>query len=111
MDVRLPAHLEISALLRLAQEAGGFGTVLKRGENDAGTILLVTMEKGANASLWERMPQLDGSRRFALSRLKIPENKQEFPEYLARRGAQDPDTWIVELDIPDSQRFVANLLR
>lgn len=107
MDARLPAQLEISALLRLAQEVGGFGAVLKRGERDAGTILLVTLEQGQGSRLWERMPQLDGSRKFAVSRQENPQNPEEFLQYIERRAAQDRDVWILELDIPNLQRFIA----
>lgn len=106
MTTRLPAHLEISSILRLVQTHGGFGTVLAKGEKDAGTIVLVTMFRGEGATLYERMPQLDGSRAFVVTRTQDSEKPEEFTEYLERRRRQDPDTWIVELDIEDAQRFV-----
>lgn len=97
--------------MRLAESVGGFGAVLRRGERDAGTILLLTMQKGADACLMERMPQLDGTRKWELNRQEDPENKQELADYLARRAAQDDDLWVVELDVPDRERFVAQLPR
>jgi len=106
---RLPAHLEASAILRLAESQGGFATVLAKGERDAGTILLVTLCRGAGAELFERMPQLDGSRLFIATKKENTENNQEFSEYLARRRRQDPDIWLIEVDIADPQRFVAGL--
>lgn len=36
MSERLPAQLEASAILRLAESQGGFGAVLAKGERDAG---------------------------------------------------------------------------
>ena len=60
MDARLPAHLEVSGIIRSVQAQGGFATVLAKGERDAGTILILTLEKGENGSLYERMPQLGG---------------------------------------------------
>ena len=109
MSTRLPAHLEVGAILRLAESRGGFGTVLAKGERDAGTILLVTTCRGEAARLYERMPQLDGSRSFVSSKEENPENKQEFSEYLARRRHQDPDIWLIEVDIDDPERFVAQI--
>lgn len=109
MDDRLPAHLEASAIIRLAESLGGFGTVLAKGERDAGTILLVTLCRGAGGVLYERMPQLDGSRSFIVSKREDPENPQEFSEYLARRRRQDQDMWLIEVDIADPERFVARL--
>lgn len=106
MDARLPAHLEVSALIREVQAAGGFAAVLHKGERDAGTILVVTMENGGISRLYERMPQLDGSRAWTLSRSQDPEKALEFSEYLDRRAHQDPDSWILELDIARGERFL-----
>ncbi len=109
MDGRLPAHIEASAIIRLAESAGGFGTILAKGERDAGTILLVTLCRGKDGVLYERMPQLDGSRSFVISKREDPEKPQDFSEYLARRRAQDQDMWLIEVDIVDPERFVAQL--
>jgi len=109
MTGRLPAHLEASAILRLAESQGGFATVLAKGEHDAGTILLVTLCRGAAGALYERMPQLDGSRSFVTVKRENSDNPQEFSEYLARRRQQDQDMWLIEVDIPDPERFIAQI--
>lgn len=111
MDVRLPAHLEVSAILRLTESLGGFATVLAKGERDAGTVLVVTIFRGEPARLYERMPQLDGNRPFILSRQQDTEKPNEFFEYLERRRRQDSDSWLIEADIADSKRFIASLPR
>lgn len=107
MDDRLPAHLEVAGLIRAVQAAGGFATVIARGERDAGTLLVVCCENGANAAAFERMPQPDGSRAWTLSRKQDVENPREFWDYCDRRRHQDDDLWIVELDIADAERFIA----
>ncbi|MBK6802907.1 DUF1491 family protein [Novosphingobium sp.] len=109
MDARLPAHLEVAALRRAVEAAGGFATVLRKGERDGGTILAVLAENGANARLFERMPSADGTRKWVLSRSQDTENPMEFHDYLTRRGERDPDLWIVELDIADGERLIALL--
>ncbi|MEO0418539.1 MAG: DUF1491 family protein [Pseudomonadota bacterium] len=106
MTIRLPAHLEIGSLIRLAETHGGSAMVLSKGERDAGTILLVTMFGGEQAQLFERMPQLDGSRAFVPTKSQDPEKPWEFSEYLERRGRQDPDTWILEIDVDNPERFI-----
>nr|WP_137677046.1 DUF1491 family protein [Parerythrobacter lutipelagi] len=107
MEGRLPAHVEVNGLIRSVQAAGGFATVLAKGERDAGTILVVTVEKGQNAKLYERMPSLEGERKFSLTRSQDPENPGDFNDYLTKRRHQDRDIWIVELDIAEAERFVA----
>ena len=106
MDFRLPAHLEVSALLRQVQTAGGFGAVLHKGEREAGTILLICAEKGANRRIFERMPSIDGPRVWCLSLTEHLDNSDEFDRYLDKRMNQDCDLWIVELDIVNAERFI-----
>ena len=106
MDARLPAHIEVSGLIRAVDAAGGFGTVLAKGEREAGTILVVCCFRDEPARVFERMPHPDGARTWTLVRAQDPENPSEFPDYLARRSAQDPDLWIVELDIAHGERFI-----
>lgn len=106
---RLQAHLEVAGLVRRAQAMGGFAAVLRKGERDAGTILVVALENGANPRLFERMPQLDGTRRWTEAKAQDPAHKDQFEAYLARRGAQDPDVWIVELDVANPERLIGLL--
>lgn len=111
MDARLPAHLEVSAIIRLVEAAGGFAVVTAKGERDAGTILILTFYRGENAVLFEKMPQLDGSRPFVAAKQQNPENPQEIFKYIERRKQQDPDIWVLEADIADGAQFIASLPR
>ncbi len=106
MDARLPTHLEVSGLIRSVDAAGGFATVIRKGERDAGTIMVVLTENGANTRAYERMPQLDGTRDWHCVRKQGIDKKDEFENFLTRRGEQDPDLWIVELDVAHGERFI-----
>lgn len=106
MDARLPAHVEVGGLIRAVQAAGGFAMVTQKGERDAGTIMVICCEKGTNGRSWERMPHPDGDRRWTLTRKQDPENPREFEEWCIRRQSQDPDMWVVELDIVNAERFI-----
>ena len=106
MDERLPAHLEVSGLIRAVEAAGGFATVLAKGERDAGTLLIICCENDTNVRLYERMPQLDGTRKWVLSKVQDTENPLDFFEYWQRRRRQDGDLWVVELDIANGERFI-----
>ena len=109
MDGRLPAHLEVAAIIRMIEAEGGFATLIARGERDAGTILLLTIERDESATLYERMPQLDGTRPYVAAKRENPENTSEMDEYIARRRHQDPDIWVIEANVADAERFVASL--
>jgi hypothetical protein len=106
MEARLPAHVEVTGLLRAVEAAGGFAAVIAKGERDAGTVLVTCCESGKNYRAYERMPRPDGTRGWILAKVENAENPFEFGEYLDRRRRQDRDLWIVELDIPDAERFI-----
>ena len=111
MEARLPAHLEVAGLIRMVETDGGFATVLAKGEKDAGTVLILTMYRGEEAILFERMPQLDGTRPYIAAKRQNVENKQEIFEYIEKRRNQDPDIWVIEADVADPARFIALLPR
>lgn len=104
---RLPAHLEVSGLLRRVQQEGGFAAVIAKGEPDAGTILVVLADRAGPQQAFERMPQADGQRVWILSRTDDSQDPGAFAEWLERRHRQDPDLWIIELDIPEGKRFIS----
>lgn len=106
MDSRLPAHLEVSGLIRRVQAEGGFATVLHKGDREAGTILVVVMQNSQNSVAYERMPQIDGTRTWTARISEDTENKEKFSDFLERRMNQDPDLWIVELDIANGERLI-----
>lgn len=93
-------------MLRQVSAAGGFATVLAKGEADSGTILIVLVENGQNSRLYERMPSLAGDRLWQCTKRENPESRGEFAEYLEKRRDQDGDLWIIELDILHGERFI-----
>lgn len=106
MDNRLPAHLEVSGMLRMVQAAGGFATVLAKGERDAGTLIIICCENGTNLRAYERMPSLDGGREWVLAKAEDPENRQEFSDFCDRRKRQDSDLWMIECDVRDAENLL-----
>ncbi|MEP3422543.1 MAG: DUF1491 family protein [Erythrobacter sp.] len=103
--------MEIASLIKLTESHGGSAMVLSKGERDAGTVLIVTMFRGMNAKLFERMPQLDGTRAFIATKTQDIEKPEEFFGYIDRRCRQDPDIWVLEVDVDDAERFVELLPR
>ena len=106
-DARLPARLEVQALCRAVQHAGGFATVLAKGEADAGTLLVICCDRNTPAAAWERMPAAQGGRHWALVRQQDADRPEEFAAWWQKRRAQDGDLWVLELDIADAQGFLA----
>lgn len=106
---RLAAGLEVSAFLRRAEAEGGFGTVLNKGDESRGSILLVVLERGSPAALVDRNLQPGGS--YGWAELGSGASDSEWvAQHVARRRRSDPDCWIVELDVPLAERFIAETI-
>ncbi len=80
--------------------------MLARGERDAGTVIVVLNPAGKGARAYERMPNPDGTRAWALAKAEQRNQPDTLQDWLERRQAQDPDLWIIELDIPCGERFI-----
>lgn len=96
----------MAGLVRAVEAAGGFAMVVAKGEREAGTLLVLTIERGQNPRVFERMPHADGTRKWHQITIETAENSQKINEYLNRRRTQDPDLWIIELDIANGERFI-----
>ncbi len=110
MSGRLPAKTLVNALVRRVNQAGGFASVLAHGEDMGGMILIQAIEKGKFSGFFERMTDLDGKSALARCGPGAESDSPTITDYLDRRRRYDPDLWIVELDIPDAERFAAETI-
>ena len=107
MSGRLSTHIEVSGILRRVEQAGGFATVIRKGDKDRGSILLVIGSRGRHFACLERILDLDGNYEW---RAAGPAESAESPEvssFLAKRARFDEDLWLIELDVADPERFTA----
>jgi hypothetical protein len=105
---RLASSVLASALLRRAEQEGGFGAVLAKGDPTAGAIAVILAEKGGKARFLERVMQPNGSYAWQSTREDVV-NEEEFEKFLNRRRKSDRDLWILELDIASAERFAAEM--
>ena len=54
MSARLASAVLVNALVRRVDQAGGFATVLAKGDATAGAILIVALDRGEHPRLFER---------------------------------------------------------
>jgi hypothetical protein len=104
---RLASGVKVSALLRRVNAEGGFGAVLARGDATAGSIAVVirARNRGEDDTLLSPMFAMAGGYEW------VPVAAGEaIPGWTERARGRDPDLWVIELDIPDAARFVAETL-
>jgi hypothetical protein len=105
-DARLSASVEASGLIRRVEAEGGFAAVLHKGDSDRGSILLVVRGRGAYVACLERTLGMDGAYRWAAAG-PPQEAAEDVADFLARRVKFDPDSWLIELDVAQPERFIA----
>jgi hypothetical protein len=108
MAARLTSTMFVAALLRLAEQEGGFAAVVKRGDEHAGAVLIILAERGQPVDVLERLLTGDGRYAWA-SPLAAPHNAADIDKFLEKRRRFDPDSWVIELDTASAERFAAGI--
>lgn len=108
----VPVHLWVSALVRRAQLAGAFATIVHRGDDERGDVVVkVTHERG---KAWLYAPAFapDGPTEFE----RLPQNasdpgEAEIDAIIARKREFDRDLWVIEIEDRDGQHFLTERVR
>ena len=107
MSERLPAGVEVTALMRSVQAEGGFASLLHKGDPDRGAISLLVLERGEARAILERRMAGDFTYRWT----EVPPSgaleTSGWRDWVENMSRIDPDCWLVELDVADAQRFIA----
>ncbi len=104
---RLSASVEATSLIRRAEAAGDFAALLRKGDPDRGAILIVVRSRGDHVACLERTLAPDGRYRWAAVGPGRSEDREELAEFLKKRVEFDQDLWVIELDIAQPERFIA----
>jgi len=104
MAPRVTSEIFVGALLRTARAAGAFGYVARRGNAQAGAVVVVLADHASGSyDVYQSAPPgpetpdlANEERRFILSRtLESDEDLRQFIEGEARF---DPDFWLIEIE-------------
>jgi len=107
MAERFPAQLEAAGFLRGAQQAGGFGAVLRKGDPDRGALILIIGNRGEHFGCLERSLSPDGAYRWQQVGPPQGAGTETIADWSQKRVNFDSDLWLIELDIPSPERFIA----
>ena len=107
MSARLSASVEATGLIRNVEAGGGFGVILRKGDPERGSLLIVIRSRGDYVSCLERTLTLDNRYNWASVGPAACDTDENVSQFLARRTRFDPDLWLIELDIAQPERFIA----
>lgn len=100
-EPRLKTELWFQAQLRLCDLKGVSMMVLRRGDRDAGAVVLKRLGRDGALALFAQTRRMDGAPAWRRIALPAPAGEAEADAYLAREVKRDPDLWIIEIDDRD----------
>ncbi len=99
-EPRVKAGLWVQVALRLGNAAGRYGAVLRRGDADAGGILVVLRGREGLVVL-SQVRTGDGPVAWLRATGPAPVDADTADAYVARQTRTDPDLWVIEFEAPD----------
>ena len=108
MPREIAAHIWVSALLRRASGAGAFATIVHRGDEDRGDVLVKVMRGRDEARLYAPAFNPEGPSEF--ERLAA-EDEPGVDALIARRRASDRDLWVIEIEDREGRHFLTETVR
>ncbi len=100
----LSADLWTSALIRRAEQAGGFATVVRRGDRSFGAVLVKVLNLRTREVYVLREAQ-KGEETVWHRPIDTPE-ETALDEWMARQVKYDPDLWIIEIEDTQGRHFL-----
>ena len=106
----LKARFWIDALRWRAESAGAGVFVTRRGDPDAGAVLLKVSILDGTARLFVPVTGFDGARIWSQPLGPDPVEEARADAYAERRGEDDPDLWVIEIEDRHGRHFLTEPL-
>lgn len=100
MSARVKAGIWVSMALRMGNGSGRYGAVLRKGDPDAGGVLVVLAGRQGMCVL-NQVSTADGEPAWMRATGADPVDQATVDAYVARRVNIDPDIWVIEFESPD----------
>jgi hypothetical protein len=100
MTARLKTGVWVSMALRLGNNSGRYGVVVRRGDADAGGVLVVLRGREGLIVL-SQARAADGSPAWVRGTGAGAVGQAAADAYVARQLKYDPDLWVLEFETPD----------
>jgi hypothetical protein len=98
MVMGLTTGLWVSAQIRLCDRAFLPATVARRGDPDAGTVLVKVNRFEQGVTVYAQTNAFDDGPAWLRGTGPTPVPEPEADAYIARQVARDPDVWVLEIE-------------
>lgn len=101
-EARVKSGIWVSMALRVGNGSGRYGAVLRKGDADAGGILVVLRGRDGLVVLGQTRTR-EGEPAWMRATGPEPVGQEAVDAYVARQLRVDPDLWVLEFESPDMQ--------
>ncbi|MBX9745710.1 MAG: DUF1491 family protein [Hyphomonadaceae bacterium] len=96
-----------TALMRRAQAGGAFAGVTRKGDTDAGAVLVKVATLDGRARLYGPARDGDGERVWLdMSAGTLGDAEADVDAYVRKRAETDPDLWVIEIEDKYGRHFL-----
>ena len=99
-EARVKAEIWVSMALRLGNASGRYGAALRKGDPDAGGVLVVLRGRDG-LSVRSQIRTAEGAGAWMRGTGPGPVDQATADAYVARQVKFDPDLWVLEFESPD----------
>jgi hypothetical protein len=80
---------------------------MRKGDPDRGSLLLLVTSRGRHVACLERTLSFEGTYQWGRTGPDESAGSEELADFLRKRARFDEDSWVIELDIAEPERFIA----
>jgi GMP synthase (glutamine-hydrolysing) len=103
LEARLKTKFVVQAAVRLCAQRAVPITVARRGDEDAGTILIKLNRHELGCTVLAQTRSASGDLAWLRATGEAPVDEPTADAYIARQVERDPDVWVVEIEDRDGQ--------
>lgn len=102
----LKVRFWVDALRWRAEGAGAFVSIERRGDPDAGSVLIKVVTDPRTAQIYAPVRNFQGEREWSLPLGEAGGEESEADAYIRKRIDSDPDLWVIEIADKNGRHFL-----